>query len=207
MLYYVFSLIHYFSFIFYLFFFLVCSCLIVLNSFCRLLNCIIALMKLFLHLPEASTTATCTRATVEADSWSSCTLNWRAHAYLREQEPLLLPPPAIPEQALWLLSCSREVDTGRIPGTTVPLSGASCVDIEPRWDVLTRRAGIIRSYAPSWDRTFLRAEPRHDVLTRRAKIGRSYAPSWDRTFLLPPDDLLFQILLIFALFWPLGGLQ
>ena len=45
------------------------------------------------------------------------------------------------------------------------------------------------SYAPSQDGTFLRAEPRWDLLTRRAEIGRSYAPSGDRTFLLPPDEV------------------
>ena len=41
----------------------------------------------------------------------------------------------------------------------------------------------------SRDGTFLRAELRWNVLTRRAEIGRSYAPSGDRTLLLPPDDM------------------
>ena len=40
------------------------------------------------------------------------------------------------------------------------------------------------------DGTFLRAEPRWDVLTRRGEMGRSYAPSGDRTFLRPPNDIL-----------------
>ena len=44
---------------------------------------------------------------------------------------------------------------------------------EPRWDVLTHRAEMGRSYAPSRDVMFLRAEPRWYVFTRRAEIGRS----------------------------------
>ena len=40
---------------------------------------------------------------------------------------LVLPLPGIPEQALVLPSCSREIDTGLAPGTVVPLR-----------DVLTR---------------------------------------------------------------------
>ena len=70
-----------------------------------------------------------------------------------------------------------------------PIPGAPCVDFEPRWDVLTRRVEMGRSYAPSRDGTFLRAESRWDVLTRRAERRLSYTPSGDRTFLLPPDDL------------------
>ena len=43
--------------------------------------------------------------------------------------------------------------------------------------------------------------PRWDVLTRRAEIGRSYAPSGERMFLLPPDDILYSntFLTIFVL--------
>ena len=39
------------------------------------------------------------------------------------------------------------------------------------------------SYAPSRDRTFLRAETRSHLFTRRAEIASSYAPSRNHTFL------------------------
>ena len=55
-------------------------------------------------------------------------------------------------------------------GTRTPY--LSTVDFEPRWDVLTRQVEL-------------------DVLTRRAEMGHSYAPSRDMTFMLLPDMFFF----------------
>ena len=50
----------------------------------------------------------------------------------------------------------------------------------------------LRALTLSRDGTFLRAEPRWDVLTRRAEMGRSFAPSWDGTFLISRSSTLHE---------------